>query len=415
MKRSIYVPTVLLLANMAYGQVMWQVKTDEVKKWHYAGGDEFNDTQVNLDKWKWSADWGNAVIGQSVYFTYGGNVFLKDGEAHFIAKKEDIMGHVWPWEYDSVLLKKMNLKVVDEKLPFKYTAGSLWSKKKYKYGYFECRFKSNSEKGIWPAFWLYAGRENDEIDWFELKGERADEAHVDVHCPNGCNNYRGGFLNLKRGWGGWLKFEESLSKDYNVISGEWNENYMAWYVNGQPMCYFEHRYDSSMWLIVNTSVASNNNGSFSPAPDAGTKFPNDFVVDYVRVWTDKDTASLKGSEFNLSERTMPKESASTGTRMKKPLKHIYKKKVLDKELGQVTFLPLGNAQYSLTFSANKFTSAKVEIVAAGNKKVKEFDIKKPGYLNLDLRELENGTYTISISVSGKTLTHSFPLQKLIRG
>jgi beta-glucanase (GH16 family) len=402
----------VLTAFGVKAQVMWQIKTDAVKKWNYAGGDEFNAPEVNTSTWKYAPDWGNAVISQSVYFTNGSNVYQKDGNAHFVAKKENIQGHVWDWECDSALLKKLNLKVVDHKLPFKYTAGALWSRKKYKYGYFECRFKSNSQKGVWPAFWLYAGKNNDEIDWFELKGERADQAHVDVHCPDGCNNYHGGFMNLKKGWGGWLKYDRPLDSGYTTISGEWNEKYMAWFVNGAPMCYFEHAYDSSMWLVLNTSVASDNSG-FSPGPDAGTRFPNEFEVDYVRVWTDKDTVSHTLAEFAGSDKTM----APVGflpIKVKKPLKFIYNKKVLGKELGTATLLPLNSLEYSLTLTGNNFKETTVEVLDRQNKKMKEFKMQGPGYLLMNLQELSNGNYTISVKTLGRALTQPITIGKLTR-
>lgn len=391
-----------------YAQVMWQVKTDTVKEWFYADGDEFNSNVINLGKWTYAPAWGNAVVNQSVYFTNGQNVRVDSGIINFVAKREDIMGHVWEWEYDPALLKRLKLEVVDQKLPFKYTAGALWSKRKYKHGFFECRFKSNAEKGIWPAFWLYAGRENDEIDWFELKGERPDQAHVDVHCPKGCTNFRGGFLKLKRGWGGWIKFSRPLNEEYNVIAGEWNEKYMTWYLNGEPLCYFEHRYDSAMWLIVNTSVASNTSG-FKPGPDQSTKFPNEFKVDYVRIWSARDTSNVPSSNFVKTEPTMSGLHPDRLARMKKRLKYMYNKKALSKELGYVTLLPLTGRRYSVTVHGRQPGAVRFEILNGKNEKIKELAAGNTNYSIIDLAGLPGGTYTIKIYVFGKELTRRITL------
>lgn len=406
---------VILCTGMqqSYAQVMFQIKTDEVKKWHYQFGDEFNESAVNLQKWMWAPGWGNAVVSQSVYFTNGQNVYVENGEAHFVAKREDYMGHVNEWEYDSATLKKLDLKVVDHKLPFKYTAGALWSRSKFKSGFFECRFKTNSQKGTWPAFWLYSGNKNDEIDWFELKGERQDQAHVDVHCPTGCNNYRGGFLYLRRGWGGWLTFDRSLAVEYNTISGMWSGNEMIWYLNGEPLCNFEHKYDSTMWLILNTGIASDNNGGFSPGPDKSTIFPNDFIVDYVRVWSEANTTTPLPGEFLNSEKTMPRGKEPLA-RPEKKLNFIYKKKLLKKELGFVTLLPLAARQYSLTFMGRKFGDAKVEVMNDAGVKVKELSLKDPEYALLDLNELPAGKYTVQITTLGKTFGEKIDLPQFTR-
>lgn len=404
-----------LLPNIFFPQVMWQIKTDGVKTWHYADGDEFSASAVDVNRWKYAADWGAAVIGQSVYFTPGQNIYQSEGQAHFLAKKEDYMGHVWEWEYDPALLKKLNLKVVDEKLPFKYTAGALWSKHKYKYGYFECRFKSNSQKGSWPAFWLYAGNENDEIDWFELKGERFDQVHVDVHCPDGCENHKSGFLNLKKGWGGWIKASRSLEEGYNTISGEWSGDKLVWYLNGEPMCNFEHRYDTAMWLVLNTSVAANDQGGFSPGPDKKTVFPNDFVVDYVRVWSEADTAKhLNSSTFLNTEKTMPASKNPSTAKLQKTLKYIYDKKMLAKELGTISLLPLDEKRYSLTFSGSKFKSVKITVTGGSGDAVKTFDLSDPEYLILDLKDVPTGKYTMNISTLNQNIRHEMIVGKFTR-
>ncbi len=396
-------------------QVMWQIKTDDVKKWYYTGGDEFNEAAVNTEKWNYAPSWGSAVPKQSVFYTGGANVYQADGAAHFVLKKEKYLGHVYPWELDSVWVKKNNIKIENDNMWFNYTTGQLISKTKFKYGFFECRFKSNNERGIWPAFWLYAGHDNDEIDWFELKCEKPNQAHVDAHCPDGCDNYRGGFLNLTRGWGGWIKMTKALSQEYNVISGEWNENYLVWYLNGVPMCYFKHNYEFPMWLILNTTIASDNSGGFSPGPDETTKFPNEYIVDYVRIWTNRDTTKeLLNNSFQNSDNTIKNQSAQNISQIKKPLKFIYNKKVLNKELGTVTFLPLANQQYSLTFTGFNFREVKIEIQNGAKQKVKEFNVTNPNYFIVDAADLQNGTYTIVVNILGKLLAQDFVIKKMAR-
>jgi beta-glucanase (GH16 family) len=390
---------------------MWQIKKDGVKKWYYAGGDEFNSDKVDMNMWAYGPPWGNALPKQDAVFTYGENVYQADGTAHFVAKKEHIQARVYPWELDSAWAAKNNRKIENEKMWFNYTMGQLFSNQKYKYGYFECRFKSNEERGIWPAFWLYGGGPNNEIDWFELKGERKDQLHVDVHCPNGCDDYKGGFLNLQKNWGGWEKADRSLAEGFNTISGEWTPEYMIWYLNGTPVSYFKHHYDIRMSLIVNTCVAADKE-AFNPGPDKSTKFPNEFLVDYVRIWGEEDSTAKNNERFSKSGGTMQANDWQHAAKLKKPLKFIYDKKQLNGEKGTVTFLPLGNNRYSLTFICSGLESAKVEVLS-GEAKVKEFALENPSYFSFDMGE-GGGNYTLKISVFDAVLTTDFATEAHIR-
>jgi len=215
----------LVITFNSQAQVMWQIKSDTTQKWYYQDGDEFNGYAINEEKWYLGMPWGNFTMIQDLYFSPE-NVVMKDGIVSFIAKKEKGIYPINEWEIKQDYLKKTGKKVVDGKYEVEYTAGLISSKKRYKNGYFELRFKANSEKGIWPAFWLFGGEPNEEIDFFELKGERDNQLHLDVHCPKGCEDFKGGFLNLKKGWGAWLKTNQSLADGWNIVSGEWQPNYV---------------------------------------------------------------------------------------------------------------------------------------------------------------------------------------------
>jgi hypothetical protein len=186
---------------------------------------------------------------------------------------------------------------------------------------------------------------------------------------------------------------------------------MIWYLNGVPVSYFKHRYDVPMWLILNTGIARDN-AAFSPGPDKTTKFPNEFLVDYVRVWGEKDTVQNNNARFARSSETMSSTDWQRAAKLKKPLKFIYEKKQLNGEKGNITFLPLGNNRYSLTFTCKDLSVAKVEVLSGGNK-VKEFTIENPSYFSFDMGE-EGGTYTLKVSVFDKVLATDFTTQAHMR-
>lgn len=399
----------LILAFNMNAQVTWQVKTNSSQKWFYQDGDEFNNPVIDENKWAFGMPWGNIAMVQDLAFSRN-NVSVENGIASFIAKKENISAHVNEWEIKPKYLEKSGKKVVDGMYDVNYTAGMLSSKRKFKYGYFELRFKANEEKGIWPAFWLFGGEPNEEIDFFELKGERENQIHLDVHCPKGCKDFRGGFLNLKKNWGAWLKTNESLASGWNVISGEWQPNYVKFYLNGQPIAYFEGDFKTYQYLFINTSVAKDNE-AFNPGPDEKTKWPNSFDVDYVRIWSKEDTVYNMKDKYQMFEATPQTVSNNDlfTTELKRKVNYIYNKSQLNSEVGTITLLPVFYNKYSLSFLGKNFGKIQIEVFDRFDKKVSGAEIENKEYYLLDLSALETGPYTIKVTVLGQTLTHNIPV------
>lgn len=399
----------LILAFNVNAQVMWQVKTNSSQKWYYQDGDEFNDSTIDENKWMFGMPWGSVTMIQDLAFSRN-NVIVENGRASFISKKENVSVHINDWEIKPKYLEKTGKKVVDGMYDVNYTAGMLSSKRKFKYGYFELRFKANEEKGIWPAFWLFGGEPNEEIDFFELKGERENQIHLDVHCPNGCENYRGGFLNLKKNWGAWLKTNESLAKNWNIISGEWQPNYVKFYLNGQPIGYFEGDFKTYQYLFINTSVAKDGE-AFNPGPDEKTKWPNTFDVDYVRVWSKEDTIYDLKDKYKLFEYS-PYTIDSVNlyqTQLKRKVNYVYDKKELSNELGTITLLPVFYNKYSLSIAGKDLGKIKVEIIDRFDAKVAGFSFENIEHYVMDLSALPTGPYKVKIYLLNQILTQDIPV------
>src|ERR1700752_4490729 len=364
----------LIIASGLHAQVMWQVKTNESKKWYYQDGDEFNDFNIDRDKWKLGMPWGNAVLTQDLYFSED-NVSLLDGKLVITTKKEKRKIALTEWEIDRKFFEKSIKKMEGNRFEFDYTSGMVSSKKQFKYGYFETRFKSNAETGMWPDFWLYGGSPNEEIDFFELKGEKDNQIHVDVHCPNGCDNFKGGFLNLKKNWGGWIKANHSLANDWNIISGDWQPGCVKFYLNGQPIAYFAGDFKTFQNIFLNGSVAKTG-GPFSPGPDNTTKWPNEFMVDYVRIWSKEDTVQGYRDNFKVYEHTpiTIKDENLYETDLKKKVNFVYDK-VLNEDIGTITLLPILYNKYSLSVCGKNFGKIQVDVIDRNNKKVAGFGLE----------------------------------------
>lgn len=264
----------------ASAQLLFKLSADTLKTFVYAEGDEFDSDQLNTNYWK--SAWTKANMAQNFRYNEA-NVKLKDGLVNFVMRKQDSVYRLQPHEIDSAFLKEKKISVQNYTYALNYSAGMIITKKKLHYGLYELKFKVEEGKGVWPAFWFYGGNKNDEIDVFELKGEKNDLIHVDMHCPAGCDRGYKNKLGFSTNYGGWLPVSDYLHSGFNIMLLEWKENEIIWYVNGHPLAYFKGQMPNAMNLFLNTQVAANGR-AFSPGPDNSTVFPNNFYVDYLRIW-----------------------------------------------------------------------------------------------------------------------------------
>ncbi len=145
-----------------------------------------------------------------------------------------------------------------------------------KYGYFEIRAKIPKGKGLWPAIWLLPSTQEPrpEIDILEVLGHAPDVYEMHLH-----------YLDKKKDWKSEGKNAKvvDLSADWHAYGLEWSKDAVVWYLDGKEMWRYTKPDGISqepMYLLINLAVGGNWPGS----PDARTKFPADFLIDYVRVW-----------------------------------------------------------------------------------------------------------------------------------
>lgn len=408
--RNLYLVLIFVLTTtINVAQVMWQLKDNETKKWYLQFADEFDGDYLNEETWKSGLPWGNAKLQDNKYFIKE-NIEINNHTLKLHSKKEKYIGHLNPWEIDTAYFKKIG-RTPSSEFEFDFTGAEISTFRKFKYGYFEIRFKTQKAYGMWPSFWLFGGDPNEEIDFFELKGERDNQIHVDMHCPNGCGNYRGGFLNLKKNWGGWVTAKNNLSEGWNIVSGEWQKDHVKIFLNGTPIAYFKHEFKTFQYLILGNAPAKISGGAFSPGPNSTTPWPNHMEVDYARVWSAEDTIyNIKDNYqlFQYSPLTI-ENSDLYHTDLKKKLNFVYDKKELKGEKGTITLLPVFYNKYSLSITGKKLGKIQVDVIDRFDNKVAGFGIENTEYYVMDLSALETGPYKIKISVLGQTLIHEVPV------
>lgn len=325
-------------------QVLFQINENDYQIWNYNGGDEFNGTTVDTSKWLGSYPWGRNLYCSydRHYYTDFKNCKLKDGVLSLIGLREEIVAKAVPYESEDYRLVCNGEDLGANLKKFDFSTGMIFSKEKYLYGYYEIRFRSNEGKGLWPAFWLYAGVENEEIDIFEMNGSWNNKIHVDVHCPSGCKNYKTTLGLLRKNWGDYLSTSAYWQDGFNVVSLEWQPGYIKWFLNGEGIAYWKGKLNNPMWLIADIAIA-NDNRPFGPGPDASTVFPAVFDIDYIRIWSkNKNDNSKNNIELTLT-------SNVGSARLTKPTKPEYKKKQLSKNPVFIILTPRENNFYEVSF------------------------------------------------------------------
>jgi beta-glucanase (GH16 family) len=143
-----------------------------------------------------------------------------------------------------------------------------------KYGYFEMRGKVPAGKGLWPAFWLLPETRKwpPEIDVVEVIGSDPTELHMSVHTQED-GRYRGDTVTNR---------VADMSEGFQVFGMLWLPESITWFFNGvaQRTAPTPKDMTDPMFLLINLAVG----GKWAGSPNRATRFPAEFVIDYVRAY-----------------------------------------------------------------------------------------------------------------------------------
>jgi beta-glucanase (GH16 family) len=157
-----------------------------------------------------------------------------------------------------------------------------------RYGTIESRIRLPFGQGIWPAFWMLGTNITTvgwprcgEIDIMENIGREPSINHGTVHGPG----YSGG-----NGISGLYSLPGSarFADDFHVFAIQWAPGTVTLSVDGTAYKTVTAAslpagapwvFDNPFFLLLNVAVG----GSWPGAPDATTQFPQQMLVDYVRV------------------------------------------------------------------------------------------------------------------------------------
>lgn len=242
--------------------------------------DEFNAAKNSpMDSTKWTAEiggegWGNQELQ---YYTNSTENAFHNGEGSLVIKvlKQDLSEKAFKCWYGKC----------------KYTSARLITKEKFtqKYGRFEARIKIPKGQGMWSAFWMLGDNIEEvgwskcgEIDIMENIGREPKTIHGTIHGP-GYEGTKGIGSPYK------LKADSIFADDFHVYAVEWKKDKLEWFVDGKiyqtltPKNLPDSKkwvYDHSFFLLLNLAIGGNWGGE----PDKTTIFPNEMLIDYVRVY-----------------------------------------------------------------------------------------------------------------------------------
>ncbi|MCI4670306.1 MAG: glycoside hydrolase family 16 protein [Bacteroidia bacterium] len=172
---------------------------------------------------------------------------------------------------------------------YDYTSARMITKNKadFKFGRMDIRAKLPKGKGLWPAIWMLPTENkfgtwprSGEIDIMELIGDKPAEVLGTVHYGLDFWRFKSAYYELEEG---------DFSDDFHTFTLLWRDDCLRFMVDGvmygnaiTPSVTLPTGYpfNEKFHFILNVAVGGNLPGN----PDATTTFPQEMVIDYVRVY-----------------------------------------------------------------------------------------------------------------------------------
>lgn len=231
-----------------------------------AWADEFDGTSLNEKYWNYELGNNNGWGNNELEYYKKENASVKDGYLIVQAKQERAGNQ-------------------------NYTSSRLTTQNKFnfKYGRVDIRAALPKGQGIWPALWMLGKNittvswpKCGEIDIMEMIGGDASGRDNTVYgTPHWDNN------GSHAQYGGSTKLTSGIfNGEFHVFSIVWDEKKIVWYLDDKQFHIIDttpaglSEFQEEYFLLVNLAVG----GNWPGKPDGTTAFPQQLVVDYIRVF-----------------------------------------------------------------------------------------------------------------------------------
>jgi len=274
---TLFAASSILFAASPCGPSSLAAGSPATPQWKLTWSDEFSGPDGSApDSSKWTYDLGGAGWGNQELETYTSrlqNAQIRNGNLVITALQEDFTGR--------------------DGIPRKFTSARLKTQYRFAqtYGRFEARIKLPRGQGLWPAFWLL-GDDIDRVDWpacseidiMENVGFEPGTNHGSLHASAFARATSDATKTVS------LPGGQPLGDDFHLYAIEWQPGLVRFYLDQNNYATFSESdwppegqwvFDHPFFIILNVAVG----GSWPGSPDATTSFPQQMLVDYVRVYS----------------------------------------------------------------------------------------------------------------------------------
>jgi beta-glucanase (GH16 family) len=244
----------------------------EDMSWKLVWSDEFDGQRLDYSKWEVEVNsFGGGNNELQLYTDRKENLRVENGNLVLEARHDEPNVQGTTREYSSARIRSKN-------------------RGDWKFGRFEFRTMLPRGQGLWPAIWMMPSEDiygswarSGEIDIMEFKGQEDNQVWGTLHYGGAVpdNKHSSGQYRLKSG---------NFCDQFHTFAIEWESESIRWYV--EDVLYQEQKqwnsaggdypapFDQQFHLIINLAVGGGFVGELGPS----TKFPAQFLIDYVRVY-----------------------------------------------------------------------------------------------------------------------------------
>jgi beta-glucanase (GH16 family) len=273
--------------------------SDWPANWRLVWSDEFNGPDGSPpDPKKWTYDigvdgegWGNKEL--EYYTNLPRNIVVRGGNLVITAIRERYTGPNVRPAGDGEKQSTKESTAGQGTVTREYTSARLKTQGLFSqtYGRFEARIKIPYGQGMWPAFWMLGDDvdsvgwpQSGEIDIMENIGKEPSKVHGSIHGPapsgSGTDDMTAVYT---------LAAGQNFADAFHIFAVEREPKIIRLYVDGKLYetatpaglpkgtgWVFNHPF----FLLLNLAVG----GDWPGSPDDSTQFPQQMLVDYVRVY-----------------------------------------------------------------------------------------------------------------------------------
>jgi len=245
--------------------------------WIQIWSDEFNGNNLNDSVWTRQVESPGRYNQELQTYTNSTENAYLDGNGNLVIKAIHIGKGLDSGDFTSARLN---------------TAG----KKLFTYGKIAMRAKLPFGKGVWPAFWMLGANCSEypngtvpwpycgEIDVMEMIGGGINDQifhgtlhYMDHQGRNPAPTYA-------------FTMPSSPSNDFHIYDVEWTPRSITWMIDGLPygtklMGSDMEAFSKPFFIILNLAVG----GTWPGNPDSSTKYPQYYIVDWVRAYTNSSS------------------------------------------------------------------------------------------------------------------------------